>query len=109
VIADFDEKTLDRYRALYRAPETTREWVENNYYKLPIQQQSPGLIPVSAFWLDYAQQEAGHPFRSQHLADAANSFTEILLALAVLDLPFEGSEHETASGDTHYAVKAASP
>ncbi|GMV92849.1 MAG: hypothetical protein AMXMBFR82_26270 [Candidatus Hydrogenedentota bacterium] len=109
VIADFDEEAVNRYRALYRAQETTREWVENNYFKLPIHQQSAGLIPVSAFWLDFVQREEGQPFRSEHLAEAANSFTEILLALAVLDLPFEGSAHETASGDTHYAVKAASP
>ncbi len=109
VIADFDEKAVDLYRALYRATETTREWVENNYYKLPIQQKTAGLIPVNAFWLDYVQREEGQQFRSEHLAEAANSFTEILLALAVLDLPFEGAEHETNSGDTHYAVKAASP
>ncbi len=109
VIADFDQDAMRRYRALYRATEKTREWVENNYYKLPVRQQGPDLIRFNAFWLDYAQNDAGRPFRSEHVTDAANSFPEILLALAVLDLPFEGAEPGTETNDSHYTVKAASP
>lgn len=28
-----------------------KEWVENNYFRLPIAEQNAGLIPISAFWL----------------------------------------------------------
>lgn len=109
VAADFDRDLRESYRALYQAVEKTREWVETNYYKLPAQLQTPAMIPVSAFWRDYAETGAGQPFRSVHLTEAANSFSEILLALSVLDIPFEPSEHKTETGDTHYTIEAASP
>ena len=30
------------------------EWVESNYYHLPLEQQTAALITANAFWLDYA-------------------------------------------------------
>ena len=35
-----DEGGRARYRALYTAMEKTREWVENNYYELPIDREN---------------------------------------------------------------------
>ena len=79
---------------LYRRLDETKEWAENNYYHLPIQQQVAELVPASAFWLDYAKAEGKTPFLSTHLADASHNFTEMMLALAVLDLPFAAAKHE---------------
>lgn len=94
----------EQTRRMYRKVETTKEWVENNYYKLPIEQQVASLVPVNGFWKDYALHvtrmgaagEDGEGFLSANLAEAHRNFTEAMLAMAVLDLPFTPAEHETA-------------
>jgi hypothetical protein len=83
-------------RQLYRRLDATQELAENNYYHLPIQQQLAGLVPVSEFWLDYARHDPGATgFLSRHLADASRNFTEMMFALAVLDLPFTAAKHDS--------------
>jgi hypothetical protein len=82
-------------RQLYRRLDATQELAENNYYHLPIQQQLAGLVTVSEFWLDYAKHDPGATgFLSRHLADASRNFTEMMFALAVLDLPFTAAKHD---------------
>ena len=82
-------------RQLYRKLEKTMELAENNYHHLTIDQQHAGLITVNTFWKDYAQHDQAVPFLSKSLAEASRNFPEMLLALAVLDLPFEAPQHET--------------
>lgn len=88
------DKLRSEVRALYREQEKTQEWVENNYYKRPIQEQIASLVSVNGFWNDWASyvdgQEGG--FLSPHVAQASNNFTEMMLALSVIDLPFEADE-----------------
>src|SRR5207248_9718539 len=84
---------------LSRRVDTTMEWAENNYYHLPIQQQVAALVTVSPFWLDYARHDGKGPFLSRHLADASRNFTEMIFALAVLDLPFEAPKHDVVFKD----------
>jgi hypothetical protein len=85
---------LEALRALYRQPEKTKEWAENNYHHLTIDRQDANLITVNAFWRDYARHPANEPFVSRNFADASRNFPEMLLALAVLDLPFESPKQE---------------
>lgn len=80
-----------RRKRLFRQMESTREWAEHNYHKLPIAQQNAALVQPDRFWLDYARWDGSSPFLSPHLAEAAGNFTEMMLALAVLDLPFAGT------------------
>jgi predicted transcriptional regulator len=82
-------------RQLFKQLEKTEEWVENNYYKIPVEQQVSDLITINEFWKDYALHEAGSPFLSAHIAQASNNFTEMALALAVIDLPFDAPDHKT--------------
>jgi hypothetical protein len=89
-----DDRAEAAVRQLYRRLDPTMEWAENNYYQLPIQQQLADLVPVSPFWLDYARYDGKGPFLSRHLADASRNFTEMICALAVLDLPFEAGKHD---------------
>ena len=35
---------------LYQKLDATKEWVENNYYRLPIEQQNADLVTVNSFW-----------------------------------------------------------
>jgi len=81
-------------RQLYRRVGQVKEWVENNYYHLPIEQASAGLVGVNAFWKDYAAFDGEGDFLSGNFAEASHNFPEIMLALAVLDLPFQAGEHE---------------
>jgi hypothetical protein len=85
-------------RQLYRRIEPTMEWAENNYYHLLIQQQIADLVPVSGFWRDYAERDGKGPFLSRNLAEASRNFTEMVCALAVLDLPFESVKHDVKFG-----------
>lgn len=100
--ADFDGFSLqeasgrrNEMKQFFRQLDTTEEWVENNYYKLPIEQQISSLITVNEFWKDYAVRDHQQPFVSKNLAQASRNFSEMMLALAVLDLPFKAEKHET--------------
>jgi hypothetical protein len=81
-------------RQLYRRVGQVKEWAENNYYHLPIEQANAGLVGVNAFWRDYAAFDGDGDFLSGNFAEASHNFPEIMLALAVLDLPFAAGKHE---------------
>jgi len=96
-------------RAYYRQIGATMEWAENNYYRLPIGQQDAELVTVNAFWRDYADWVAGGAkgaFVSGNVAEASRNFTEMLLALAVLDLPFDAPKHtqKADAGQFHFTA-----
>lgn len=79
---------------LYRALEPTKEWAENNYYHLRINDHNYGLIDENNFWLDLARHGAKPGFGSRHLGEVTGNFHEMMLALAFLDLPFNAPKHE---------------
>jgi len=81
-------------RRLFQRLESTKEWAENNYYELPVEDQDATLITPNAFWQEYAEHSGAAGFVSAQAAEAANSFSEMMLALAVMDLPFESAEHQ---------------
>jgi hypothetical protein len=114
-LGDLEHLFLDDTRAnrlgrqLYRRLDPTQEWAEDNYYHLPIQQQTAELVPVNAFWLDYARHDGKGPFLSQHLAEPTRNFTDMLLALAVLDLPFEAPRHEVKFDGPRMTLTPAGP
>jgi hypothetical protein len=76
-------------KSFYQPLDKTEEYAENNYYHLTIDAQNPALVPVQGFWNDYAAADHKLPFLSDHLAEPAGNFTQIMFALATLDLPFE--------------------
>ncbi|MFM9962327.1 MAG: hypothetical protein ACKV2Q_14030 [Planctomycetaceae bacterium] len=100
---------LQEVRQLYRKMDPTKEWAENNYYHLAIAEQNPGLITVNSFWRDYAQHDPTKPFLSTNIADASRNFSEMMLALAVLDLPFEPAKHESKFDGPQMTLAAGSP
>lgn len=95
-------------RRLYRQIDKTKEWAENNYYKRYPHEQLADLIPVNAYWLDYAQHADGD-FLSTHLAEAHHSASDVLMALAVLDLPFNAEQHAVTAGDQQQQLSLKSP
>jgi hypothetical protein len=107
----FLEGTLERerlaVRQLFRRIEPTMEWAENNYHHLPIQQQVAELVTVNPFWLDYARFDGKGPFLSRNVAEASRNFTEMMFALAALDLPFEAPKHDVAFKDDKMTLTPA--
>jgi hypothetical protein len=99
-------------RAYYRELGPTKEWAENNYYHLRITQQDGNLIPVSGFWRDYAKWVADGgqgAFVSPNVAEASHNFAEMMLALAVLDLPFEAPKHNGKTTAGRFDLTAGGP
>lgn len=105
--ADRERRTA--VRQLFRQLDKTQEWVENNYYNLAIEVQNADLVPVSAFWRDYAQHDPAKPFYSVNLAEAGRNFPEMMFALSLLDLPFEPGKHETKFDGLKMSLTTGSP
>lgn len=99
-------------RSFYRAMGTTREFAEHNYYRRRIADQGAALVPVNAFWRDFARHVADGqrgPFVSPHIAQCSGNLTEMLLALAVLDLPLKSAKHETKADGAKMTLTASGP
>ena len=102
-------------RQFWRPPERTKEWVESYWYRQRRAALTKDLVPVSRFWRDYAAaiaagKEAG--FRSASVIDAADTFADMLAALAVTGLGFEAKAGEAvvfareSAGDGADATRA---
>ncbi|MFP6667386.1 MAG: hypothetical protein VB876_08735, partial [Pirellulales bacterium] len=104
-----DNAKRARARQLYTKLDKTQEWAENNYYRLPIEQQNAALVGVSGFWNDFAAHDPRQPFYSVHLADASRNFPEMMFALAVLDIPHEPQEHDLEFAEAKMSLTSGSP
>jgi hypothetical protein len=96
--ADANKKKADFLRRkdaneLYRSPDPTRAHVEHNYWHRRNHEHVAQLIQVNGFWRDFALAPADQPFLSTHVTEATNSFAEMMMALAILDLPFASGKH----------------
>ncbi len=109
-----DERDMDGIPPqYYQKLDKTKEWAENNYYHLLNAQQIASLVTVNSFWRDFAAHDAANdgeqPFYSPNFAEASRNTTEMLLALAVLDLPFTSGEHKSTFDGAEMTFAAASP
>lgn len=66
-------------------------------------------MKVGAFWRDYAKRDRNVPFQSSNLATASSNFSEMILALAVLDLPFDSPQHKTEFAEGQMTLDPAGP
>lgn len=95
--------------SFFQPLDKTREWAENQYYHVPLEQMTASLIPPSRFWLDYARHDDEQPFFSERFPEAARNLHDALLALAVLDLPNEAGKHTTSYDNDQWTITAATP
>ncbi len=98
----------EKSKSLYLRLGQTKEWVENNYWKLPPDQRTADRVLTNQFWRDYADYIEG-PFISPNFAEANRNLTEMMLALAVIDLPFKGPEHEFVYDDAQMKLTTDGP
>ncbi len=103
-----DAAKRDQARRFYTKLEKTKEWVENNYYHLPIENQNANLIKVNPFWKDLAQYTGAAPFYSEHFAEATGNFPEMMFVLSFLDLPFKAEEHKSSIEKERFSLTALS-
>ena len=99
-------------RGFYRKMPKVKEFAENNYHHVLIQNQLADLVKINAFWRDYAAylaEGAEGPFLSENVAEPTSNFSEMMLALAVLDLPVKAGEHDSQQEAAAFAMTAASP
>jgi hypothetical protein len=110
-LAFFAEEKLERQaaRRFFQKLDQTKEWAENNYYKLPVEKQLADLVAVNAFWADYAAHDGKSPFLSKSFVLATRNFTELMFALSVLDLPFKAGAHAEKLDGLAYVLDAATP
>ncbi len=101
-----DDLLPEEAEELFRALPKTKEWAEQNYYRLRVKDDVPDRIPASAFWVDVA---AGDDL-SAHLLEAHRNFTEVIVALAFSGLPFEAEGDATEETDSPaITLASASP
>ncbi len=92
--------------ALYRKLEKTKQWVENNYYHKSIHEEHQGLVQNNLFWVDYAANKTQR-FISKHFAQCSNNLTEMMLAMAVMDLPMHSPKHKITLAKTKVKIVAS--
>ena len=109
VVLSDDRDKQAQTQQYYRKLDKTMEWVESNYYKLPLEQQNADQVTANAFWNDYAAHDPAKPFLSKNLAEAMHEFPEMLAALALLDVPFTAAEHKTDFAGIKLTLTAGSP
>ena len=102
------EKLEEEVKQLYRRLAPTKLWMENNYYLLTPKQQTPKLVEVNRFWRDYSSHEGGD-FLSPYFSEAHRTFTEMMFALSVLDLPLKSPEQKFEYADNSMKMTAESP
>ena len=107
--APIRRKKREASRPFFRQSDKTREWAENNYYKTPVENQNADLITVNAFWRDYSGSDPKQPFYSPNIVYATDNFAEMMMALAVSDLPFKAQSHTSHTKDGAFVMKAGSP
>ena len=99
---DSEEIALGRradVRQFFRNVAATQELAESHYWHVTIQRMTANLIGPNPFWQDFAENPSDAPFVSARFPLAAGNLSEMLLALAFLDLPFKAEEHRLDDKD----------
>eukprot|EP01102_Stenamoeba_stenopodia_P015972 TRINITY_DN5520_c0_g2_i1.p1 TRINITY_DN5520_c0_g2~~TRINITY_DN5520_c0_g2_i1.p1 ORF type:complete len:1028 (+),score=230.10 TRINITY_DN5520_c0_g2_i1:400-3084(+) len=92
-------------RQTFQHTDPSQKLVESNYYK------KEGLVQfnLNLFWLDYARRNRSKSFISNNIIFATSSLTELLVGLALLDLPLRESTNEIVHTNDTTSIKANSP
>ncbi len=106
---DNDLKDRSKAQQLYQPLTRTQVYAESRWWRLPRSQETPQRVPLNAFWLDFALAPGDAPFVSKNFLAATSSLSEMLLAIAVLDLPFKAPEHAITREGSRMQLRAAGP
>ena len=114
---DMVRRESARQQIVFRQVDKTEEYAEAHYYRVALEDDVSGLVPVNDYWGDLAAYMAGiraavtsaaspaerraviqaalsaKPFVSSHFAESTGNINQVLLTLATLGLPWEGDEN----------------
>jgi len=128
--ADFMDANGVAAKRLFAAPPTTKELEERNWFSVLNEEVTPELVGVNKFWADFAAHIKGASssasasapaaaagaqqkiFLTRHLGEPLTTLTEMLLRVAVLDLPLPGQQQPpvlSGSRDKSMRLQARSP
>lgn len=97
-------------RPFFRKIGPTKEWAENNYYHIRTTADSAdSIIPLNPFWREFAEWDGQGQFLSSHFHDLTGTRSELLFALALLDLPFTSPKHQAREENGRITITAAGP
>ena len=98
---DLDRRSRLKGRVAFKPASKTEEFAEHNWYKTLRRNEGPGIVPANEFWASFAKHRAAEQasFVSKHLISCTESFSSMILALAVTDLPFTLSQQHDVSFD----------
>ena len=107
-LGDVTEEKLGRSLGrLYQSVQATKKWAESQYYRRTKENVAFDAVPANAFWLDYLKHKAeAGTFLSENIDLPTTNVHEALLALAVVDLPFEAKAVELAVEQGRLRAKA---
>ena len=103
--AQLEEMFAGEAARLYRALPKTKEWAEQNYYKLRVRDDVPGRLPVNGFWLDVANGAA----LPERLLEAHRNLTEVIAAVAFCGLPWEAEAPEEKTEGARLTLTVKTP
>lgn len=86
----------------------THIWSESNYYHHSNLGKQPVIKP-NKFWIEFAAHSGDTPFLSARFTECTDSTASMLIALAVLDLPFAGEKPDAQIDRLSLKIKAKSP
>ena len=102
----FSRRGLADTIPLYQSLEQTRKWAESQFFRIALQSQNAQLVAPNAFWADYLKHlDDGSAFLSTNLTEAAQTTTDALMALAVLQLPMDDKGCELTVEQGRIVVK----
>lgn len=86
----------NQVKTQFQELENASEYCETHYFK-NTNMRVPNLISANKFWDDFAhhilKEGKPHGFVSENFIYATNSTTELIMMLAVIDLPFDEPTH----------------
>lgn len=78
-----------RREQFFQSLDSTREWAESQFHRTRIQAQGLAVIPPGPLWMDLAEHGSLDDFLSADVHLASNTLSEMLVSLALIDLPLE--------------------
>ena len=102
------QANLGRQMRSFRSLDTTKEWAETQFYRIRLSNQKSNLIAPNSFWQQYLSQDKD-TFLPEKLDAPVRNLNEALLALAVIDLPFETDRPKVTVEEGELFVESETP
>jgi len=87
----------------------TRRYIEHDWWRRRADQSGPMEVVANRFWIDWITAPADRPFVPASVLEVGDTLLERIMALAVLDLPFESASHEIRGDGEARTLRSASP